>query len=147
MQTLKSNACLHDLPCAWTSMHAHQTILSFDVVVKQRGPEFSSFFFRQKSILPPPTITKVWFSSYNYKTGYFTSLNFSNRPFYLPRAVLKAVCYSNRSFVFFFFKKISVESLKNHSKSQKNHKIENPILLDSTRVDIRSEYIIWYTLV
>ena len=87
---------------------------------------------RQKSILPPPTITKVWFSSYNYKTGYFTSLNFSNRPFYLPRAVLKAVCYSNRSFVFFFFKKISVESLKNHSKSQKNHKIENPILLDST---------------
>jgi len=26
-------------------MHAHQTILSFDVVVKQRGPEFSSFFF------------------------------------------------------------------------------------------------------
>jgi hypothetical protein len=87
---------------------------------------------RQKSILPPPTITKVWFSSYNYKTGYFTSLNFSNRPFYLPRAVLKTVCYSNRSFVFFFFKKNSVESLKNHSKSQKNHKIENPILLDST---------------
>ena len=58
---------------------------------------------RQKSILPPPTITKVWFSSYNYKTGYFTSLNFSNRAFYLPRAVLKTVCYRNRSFVFFFF--------------------------------------------
>ena len=74
---------------------------------------------RQKSILPPPTITKVWFSSYNYKTGYFTSLNFSNRAFYLPRAVLKTVCYSNRGFVFFFLKKISVESLKNHSKLQK----------------------------
>ena len=102
---------------------------------------------RPKSILPPPTITKIWFSSYNYKTGYFTSLNFSNRAFYLPRAVLKAVCYSNRSFVFFFFKKISIESLKNHSKSQKNHKIKNPILLDSTWVNIRSEYIIWYTLV
>jgi len=58
---------------------------------------------RQKSILPPPTIIKVWFSSYNYKTGYFTSLNFSNRAFYLPRAVLKTVCYSNHNFVFFFF--------------------------------------------
>jgi hypothetical protein len=31
---------------------------------------------------------------------------------------------------FSFF--ISVGNLKNHSKSQKNHKIENPILLDST---------------
>ena len=37
---------------------------------------------RQKSILPPLTITKVWFSSYNYKIGHFTSLNFSNRAFY-----------------------------------------------------------------
>ena len=68
-------------------------------------PSSASFFehlsVRQKSILSPPTITKVWFSSYNYKTGYFTSLNFSNRAFYLPRAVLKTVCYSNRSFVFF----------------------------------------------
>ena len=62
-----------------------------------------TIFFCQKYILPPPTITKVWFFSYNYKTGYFTSLNFSNRAFYLPRAVLKTVCYSNRSFVFFFF--------------------------------------------
>jgi hypothetical protein len=33
------------------------------------------------------------------------------------------------SFSFLF---ISPESLKNHSKSQKNHKMENPILLDST---------------
>jgi hypothetical protein len=33
------------------------------------------------------------------------------------------------SFSFLF---ISAESLKNHSKSQKNHKMENPILLDST---------------
>jgi hypothetical protein len=35
--------------------------------------------------------------------------------------------------IFSFF--ISVETLKNHNKSQKNHKIENPILLDSTWVD------------
>jgi hypothetical protein len=33
------------------------------------------------------------------------------------------------SFSFLF---ISAESLKNHSKLQKNHKIENLILLDST---------------
>jgi len=33
------------------------------------------------------------------------------------------------SFSFIF---ILTESLKNHIKSQKNHKIENPILLDST---------------
>jgi hypothetical protein len=32
----------------------------------------------------------------------------------------------------FLFLFIFAESLKNHSKSQKNHKIENLILLDST---------------
>ena len=36
---------------------------------------------------------------------------------------------------------------KNHSKSQKNHKMENPIVLDSKWVDLHSEYIIWYALV
>jgi hypothetical protein len=35
-------------------------------------------------------------------------------------------------FVFFFFLFISSESLKNHSKSKKNYKIENPILLNFT---------------
>jgi hypothetical protein len=34
-------------------------------------------------------------------------------------------------FCLFIFKFISAESLKNHSKSQKNHKMENPILLHS----------------
>jgi hypothetical protein len=34
---------------------------------------------------------KVYFSSPNFKTGQTISLNFSNRAFYLPRAVLKAV--------------------------------------------------------
>jgi hypothetical protein len=48
------------------------------------------------------------------------------------------VCYSNNCFarviavLSFSFLFISSESLKNHSKSQKTHKIENPILLDST---------------
>jgi hypothetical protein len=41
--------------------------------------------------------------------------------------ITEAVCYSN-------------------SKSQKNHKMENQILLDSTWVDIYSEHIIWHVL-
>jgi len=49
------------------------------------------FKSRKKSILLSPTITKVWFSSCNYETGYFTSLNFSNRAFYLTRVVLKTI--------------------------------------------------------
>jgi hypothetical protein len=46
---------------------------------------------RKKSIFPPPTFTKVRFSSLNSKTEQITSLNFSNRAFYLPGAVSKAV--------------------------------------------------------
>ena len=41
-------------------------------------------------------------------------------------------------FYYFSFIFILTESLKNHSKSQKNHKIENPNLLDSTWLDIHS---------
>jgi hypothetical protein len=37
--------------------------------------------------------------------------------------------------------------LKNHYKSQKNHKIENSIVLDSKWVDVSNEHIIWYVLV
>jgi hypothetical protein len=46
---------------------------------------------RKKSTFPPPTFTKVRFSFLNSKTGQITSLNFSNRAFYLPGAVSKAV--------------------------------------------------------
>jgi hypothetical protein len=46
---------------------------------------------RKKSTFPPSTFTKVRFSSLNSKTGQITSLNFSNRAFYLPGAVSKAV--------------------------------------------------------
>ena len=67
-------------------------------------------------------------------------------------------CYSNTilSFSFLF---ISTKSLKNHSKSQKNHKIKNHsksqknhkmknlIVLDSKWVDLHSEHIIWYALI
>ena len=76
-----------------------EMVVELDLLKLQGGPEafiewvvrVSWFIFRKKSVLPPPTITKVWFSSRNYETGYFTSLNFSNRAFYLPRVVLKAV--------------------------------------------------------
>jgi hypothetical protein len=75
------------------------------------------------------------------------------KPVKLRQAVFgRWICYSNISlatvpFVLSFPLFISVESLKNHSKSQKNHKIENIILLDSTWVDLHSEHIIWYALV
>ena len=85
---------------------------------------------RKKSVLPPPTITKVWFSSRNYKIGHFTSLNFSNVAF-SPSSGFEGCCYSNHGllqqqyFCVSLFQKNSVESLKNHCKLQKNHKIEN----------------------
>jgi hypothetical protein len=42
------------------------------------------------------------------------------------------VYYSNGGFIFLFFYIILAESLKIYSKSQKNYKIENSILMDST---------------
>jgi hypothetical protein len=36
---------------------------------------------------------------------------------------------------------------KNHSKSQKNHKMKNSIVLDSKWVDLHCEHIIWYALI
>jgi hypothetical protein len=66
-----------------------------------------------------------------FKTGQITPMRFSDRGFAtVPPVLLRQPrsCYSTDGFVFF----ILVESLKNHSKSQKNHKIENLILLDST---------------
>ena len=73
------------------------------------------------------TPSSMWGGLYNpltYETIYITPWTFQNQSNYPPKIVLK-----------------------NHSKSQKNHKIENPIVLDSKWVDLHSERIIWYALV
>jgi hypothetical protein len=59
------------------------------------------------------------------KTIYFTLWAVFGSDF----ATVTEVCYSDSVLSFLF---IFAEYLKNHSKSQKNHKIENLILLDST---------------
>jgi hypothetical protein len=69
-------------------------------------------------IFPPPTLKTVRFISL---AGFGRWFCYINGGFATVTAVL--------SFSFLF---ISAESLKNHSKSQKNRKMENLILLDST---------------
>jgi hypothetical protein len=46
----------------------------------------------------------------------------------------------------YLFMFISAKSLKIHSKSQKIHKMESPIMLDSTRMDLHGEHMIYYVL-
>jgi hypothetical protein len=96
---------------------------------------------KEKSLFDPP-MGWVVYSPWTFQ-------NRSNYPWAVLDggfATVTSGCYSSYGFVFSFLF-ISVESLKIHSKSQKNHKIENLILLDSTWVDLYSEYIIWYVLV
>ena len=83
----------------------------------------STIKFRKNSI-SPPQLLGVDYITPNLWNGLYYPLNF-----------LKSVKLPPKAFS------------KNHSKSQKNHKIENPIVLDSKWVDLHSEYIIWYALV
>jgi hypothetical protein len=98
----------------------------------------ASVLFRGKSLLHPPTMGSGLLYPQTKKrsnlppelckTGQITPSSGFRRWF----------CYSINGFAIvtavlsFSFLFISSESLKNHSKSQKNYKIENPILLAST---------------
>jgi hypothetical protein len=101
-----------------------------------------------KNLLNPLNYQSVSNLHPNYKIICFTPWTFQNRSNYTPKRFWTAGCYSNHCFatvtiiLAFSFLFIFAESLKNHSKSQKNHKIENLILLDSTWVDLHNEYII-----
>jgi hypothetical protein len=67
-----------------------------------------------------PNYETVYFTPEHFKTGQITPGRFSDGGLAIVTIVLS-----------FPFLLISTESLKNYSKSQKNHKIENLILLDS----------------
>ena len=93
-----------------------------------------------KSLHNPPNYLGWNTSPLNYKTGYSTPWTFKTGQI-TPSSGFRGC------FCFFSFLFISAEFLKNHNKSQKNHKIKHSILLDSWWVDLHSKYIIWYTLV
>ena len=94
----------------------------------------------------------------------FASLNFGLNPFFLPkpqnwlfrllelpkpfaRPPLSGFRVTWQRFSFFLLYLFWLNLWKIILNYKKNHKIENPILLDSTWVDLCIEHIIWYTLV
>jgi hypothetical protein len=78
-----------------------------------------------------PQLFKVVYFTLNYKIEFSTPEFFKTGQI-TPQTVLDSGFASVTVVLSFSFLFISAESLKKHSKSQKNHKIENPILLDST---------------
>jgi len=92
------------------------------------GTSFS-FPFGKSPICLPQLLAKVNSSSLNSKTRY-TSLSLKT-----DHLTSMAVSFDGFSFMF-----ISAKFLKNHSKSQENHKIENPVVLNSALVDLHSKH-------
>jgi hypothetical protein len=94
---------------------------------KGKSPNFPPPLWHA-SVFPLRTIKSEIFPPLTLKTVRFTSLTGFGQWF----------CYSNGGFttvtvvLSFSFLFISAKSLKNHSKSPKNRKMENLILLDST---------------
>jgi hypothetical protein len=80
-------------------------------------------FAWEKSISPPTYEAGTHHLS-TYENRFFTPLNFIKQDKSPPKAVLK-----------------------NHNKSQKNHKMKDQIVLDFKLVVLRSESIIWNVLV
>jgi hypothetical protein len=119
-------AALNNAPMALACFsHGHTRY-----VLRRPGPRYAM----GKSLLHSPDYETVYFTSQTFQNrsnypscGFETADWYSNRGF----GTVTAGCYSSCGFVFFFLF-ISAKSLKNHSKSQKNHKIKNLILLDST---------------
>jgi hypothetical protein len=105
---------------------------------------FLSFVFyylgKGKSLDHPPTIGVVYLTPKLWN-GLIYLHELSKTVYFAPGQFWTAVCYNNHGFA------TVTESLKNHSKSQKNRKMENSILLDSTWVDLHNEHIIWCALV
>jgi hypothetical protein len=94
-------------------------------------------------------LEKVYFSSPNFHESPLFLPQLQNRANHLPQlfkpcilppwsgfeggfATVNGGFATVRRFCLFLFLFISAESLKNHIKSQKNHKMKNPILLHST---------------
>jgi hypothetical protein len=133
------------LPCAVVRL-GHKRRRSTDATSARRtGPhddrpwKFCHLFFF--------FLEKVYFSSPNFRESPLFLLQLQNRANHLPQlfkpcilppwsgfedgfATVNGGFATVRRFCLFLF--ISAEFLKNHSKSQKNHKMENLILLEST---------------
>ena len=119
--------------------------LVLDSVTKTVKPEAKISI--RKSLNNPQRINSGSHHSLNYKTEFLTPPHLCKTRHLTPQGGFTArFCYSS-PVLFFPFLFIFAESLKDHNKSQKNYKIENLILLDSTSVDLYNEHIIQYILV
>jgi hypothetical protein len=94
------------------------------LIINTKHRAFTSSHGTSTAVATEPDVTTPRLVKSQDKLGKTPPSTFKIVLSYLPGSIISG-------FVSFFLF-ISVESLKNYSKSQKNHKIENLILLDST---------------